>query len=566
LGLPKWSHYWTQKTKTSLGDEMEEEEYKQAPSPGKASSTVIFEQMDNGTYLVFDRIEQKFQVINEAWRSYCHDGLEHVPLRRLPWPAAHLPKEESEEQLFTQIRGFFVDHLDVSNELLYDIYACFVLASWRAEDFPVVPYLFFLGPLSSGKTRALECFHRLCYRSIMATSMSASSLFRALEAWHPTLLLDETEIYNRESMIEVLALLNSGYRRGQYAIRIEKIEQGTPQIAMFDTFGFKVLAGTEELAATIQSRCIITTMSRAIRPVNLFIDEERARELRNKLLMHRFRNLGRKAQEIELNGQFQNARVIELFICLLQVAPSEEIRQRLLACMKQITQSRLEEEQVSIEARIFDSVLKCESKLEDGKLTTQAITDTFNDGLSEKEKATSRFVGRKLRALGFEKCRVGNKGQAGLFWDIKLVERLRMRYFPSTQKITSVTSETSETTATMDTTSPLAPLDAEVTEVDPAATISIQQVKSPSNAEVSEETELTEVNQKHIPKPSTEPTAKLEDLKSVYWSDDFYGWHACAICGYTKLTSWQAETFRGEKLWVCEDCKTEWERRQELAN
>lgn len=264
------------------------------PSPGAAFKDVIFEQVDNGCYLVFDRIEQKFQVASSTWNSYSHDGLEYVPLERVPWPTAHLPKDESEERLFNEIRGFFAKHLDVRNELLFDVYACFVMASWRPEDFTVVPYQFFMGPLASGKTRALECFHRLCYRSIMATSMSAASLFRALEAWHPTLLLDETEIYNRESMIEILALLNSGYRRGQYAIRIEKVEEGCPQIAMFDTFGFKVLAGTDELAATLQSRCIITAMSRAVRAVNLFVDEEKAEELRNKLLMYRFRNLGRK--------------------------------------------------------------------------------------------------------------------------------------------------------------------------------------------------------------------------------------------------------------------------------
>ncbi|MHA1287197.1 MAG: hypothetical protein ACTSPB_07300, partial [Candidatus Thorarchaeota archaeon] len=171
----------------------------------------MFEQVDNGTFVVYDRLEQKFQVSNDAWHTYERNGIEYFPLSRLPWPAAHIPKlYESEEQLFNEIRDFFVAHLDVANELLFDVYTSFVMASWRPEDFTVVPYLFFLGPLASGKTRALECFHRLCYRSVMAASMSAASLFRALEAWHPTLLLDETEIYRRESMIEVLALLNTG--------------------------------------------------------------------------------------------------------------------------------------------------------------------------------------------------------------------------------------------------------------------------------------------------------------------------------------------------------------------
>lgn len=52
------------------------------------------------------------------------------------------------------------------------------------------------------------------------------------------------------------------------------------------------------------------------------------------------------------------------------------------------------------------------------------------------------------------------------------------------------------------------------------------------------------------------------NFKAVYWSDGFYGWHPCAVCGQTKLTSWQAETFKDEKLWLCEDCKGAWEKQQ----
>jgi hypothetical protein len=55
---------------------------------------------------------------------------------------------------------------------------------------------------------------------------------------------------------------------------------------------------------------------------------------------------------------------------------------------------------------------------------------------------------------------------------------------------------------------------------------------------------------------------KLRNFKAVYWSDGFYGWHPCAVCGQTKLTSWQAETFQDEKVWLCEDCKEAWEKQQ----
>jgi len=540
-----------------------EEEVKTVSTPGLVFSDVIFEQMQNGTFTVFDRREQKFQVANDAWQSYFHEGLEYVPLSRLPWPTATLPKDyESEEQLFNEIREFFVQHLDLSNEALYDVYSAFVMASWRPEDFTVIPYLFFLGPLASGKTRALECCHRLCYRSIMAASMSAASLFRALEAWRPTLLLDETEIYNREAMVEVLALLNSGYRRGQYAIRVEKIEEGCPQIAMFDVFGFKVLAGTEELAATLSSRCILTSMSKAVRPINLFVDEEKSQDLRNKLLMYRFRNLGKTLNNSTLlefkNGFFQNARVVELFISLLQVSPTEEIRERLKKCMKQITQSRLDEEQASMEARVFDAILKCEGQVESGKIGTQMITEVFNQGLSEKEQVTSRFIGRKLVGLGFEKCRLSG-GPSGYHWDAELVERLKKRYYPTPSNLTSLTSQTSQTSLNTEKPSLAKQSSSEVSEVIPE----IQPLEKSQNSmksEVSEESEVSEVSLEAIPKPSMEPSVKLEDLKTVHWSDQFFDLHPCGVCGYTKLTSWKAETFKGLEVWLCEECKSSWEK------
>jgi len=63
-----------------------------------------------------------------------------------------------------------------------------------------------------------------------------------------------------------------------------------------------------------------------------------------------------------------------------------------------------------------------------------------------------------------------------------------------------------------------------------------------------------------IPNEKTQIT--FDDLKAVYWNDQPYSWQACCICSYTKLTAWQVETFRGNKFWVCDDCKLEWEKRR----
>lgn len=446
-----------------------DEESKEIISPGMAFQDAIFEQLTDNSYAVYDRKEGRVSI--KAFMV--HDDQMYSPLPRLPWATAaspDIPEDNSEEhltheqlvamlqkrhfegeygdneRLFNEVRDFYVMHLDVSNELFYDVYTAWTLMTWRIEDFKVVPYLFFLGPLSSGKTRALECLHSLGYRGIMASSMSAATIFRALEAWHPTLLLDETEIYNRESMVEVLALLNSGYRRGQYAIRMEKVEDGNPILGFFDTFGPKGLAGTQELADTLQSRAFITRMTKNVRHVQLFINEDLAQELRNKLLMYRFGNLnmGLDYDVSLINDQFSNARVIELFVSLLQVAPTEEIRNRLIECMKELTQSRLDEEQASMEAQVFEAILRCKDQVEKGKLSVRTVTEAFNLGLPENEQVSARTIGRRVAALGFEKCRLSGSVR-GFFWTKELVDRLNARYFPPSKLMTQTTQMTQTT-------------------------------------------------------------------------------------------------------------------------
>ncbi|MEM2130373.1 MAG: primase C-terminal domain-containing protein, partial [Candidatus Bathyarchaeia archaeon] len=54
---------------------------------------------------------------------------------------------------------------------------------------------------------------------------------------------------------------------------------------------------------------------------------------------------------------------------------------------------------------------------------------------------------------------------------------------------------------------------------------------------------------------------RFEDFVSVHWSDSGFGWHQCGVCGYTKLTCCQGNTFKNETVWLCEDCQAAWERR-----
>ena len=406
-------------------------------SPGFFKDGVVFEQIEGMEYAQGGDVDTREQ--------YVLDEVTYQPLPRCPWPlASKLIEYGSSKKLWDKVRQFIYDHLFLPSLELYDVLTAWVLATWVREIWPVVPYIFFYGPIASGKTRGLEVLHRLCYRGILAGNISAAALFRSCEQWHPTLFLDETEIYNRETKSEVVGLLNSGYRRGQYAIRVKQTQHGS-ELEVFDVFGFKALAGTRGLAQALESRSIMIRMLKARRPVRRLIDEAKATELRNKLLGWRLNTLASaelsELFELFCEGipplDFADGRLIELFTCLFAV--SNEGHENILKHAKKTFEIRQFEEKASVEAEIIEILSKKELADEKNIVLTKDLTEIFNSTRLEGEKWKSSSVGWRLRGLGFIKIHTGQ----GNGW---LIDEDRLRYLqqiygienPSPEKLQNV--------------------------------------------------------------------------------------------------------------------------------
>jgi hypothetical protein len=536
----------------------EAEKTKTLHSPGFLLSDrrILFEQVSEGDYIVYDLIEGKFLIDPNGPSRQFYDedrDINYAPLPRVPWPVAK-PKLQfsldQTNQLWQEVRQFILHHIDIMDHELYDVLTAWAFATYLQEVWVVIPYLFFYGPVACGKTRALETLQQISYRGIIGSNVSASSLFRGLEQWHPTVFLDETEIYNRTEHIEVIGLLNSGYRRGQYAWRVKTTDKGS-ELELFDVFGFKALSGTEGLAKALESRSIMVRMIKNMRSVRFLLDTEGAEDIRGKLLMWRllmFRRLfgeGSEGSEPFLNMpsdlDFASGRLIELFQPLLAV--SNDGRENIVKYAKKIHEIRQLEEATGVEALILESLLRSEQTTENNVVLTKEITETLNLGLSDKDKFKQPTVGRIMRRLGFlpRHTRQGN----GWFWDNERIKLLKAWYLP-------------EQTNPENHSQPSPPSQL-LTQKDTELTICHSQDSLESDTQTPVQIEL-ETSEKRIIKPSLEPKVKLDDFKSVHWSDGFYDWHDCAVCGSTKLTSWQAETFKDEKLWLCEDCKAAWEK------
>ena len=397
----------------------EEDEIPTRFSPGFFKDGFVFEQVKGEKYAQGETTD-----LNE---QYYMDDAYYVPLPRCPWLLAEKPLNfGSAAELWKESRQFIYDHLFLPSEELYDVLTAWVFTTWIVELWPVIPYVFFYGPVASGKTRGLEVLQRLCYRGILAGNISTAALFRSCEEWRPTLLLDETEIYNQDTRIEVVGLLNSGYRRGQYAIRAKQTNHGI-ELDVFDVFGFKALAGTKGLARTLESRSVMIRMLKARRPIRRLIDEDKATELRNKFLDWRLNTLAinevSELSELFLERvpplEFADGRLIELFTPLLAV--SNQGRENIINYAQKTFEIRQFEEMATVEAEIIEILTVNDIFDEKNIALTKDMTKLFNAERSEREKWKTNSVGWRLRGLGFINVHTGQ----GNGW---IVDESRLRY------------------------------------------------------------------------------------------------------------------------------------------
>jgi hypothetical protein len=142
--------------------------------------------------------------------------------------------------------------------------ALWTLLTHAFDSFDACPYLAITSPAPRcGKTRLLECLDLLVSSPRRASNISEAALFRTIEKFQPTLMLDEAETLSGKSeRAEYLRqILNAGNRRGAVVTRCTG--QGANLDAMdFSVFCPKVLAGIGTFPQTIADRAIVIAMQR----------------------------------------------------------------------------------------------------------------------------------------------------------------------------------------------------------------------------------------------------------------------------------------------------------------
>lgn len=132
--------------------------------------------------------------------------------------------------------------------------------TWFIDVIQVAPIAVITAPEKRcGKSQLLFLLSRIVNRPLAASNISSAALFRSIDAWEPTLLIDEADTFMRENE-ELRGLINCGHTRDSaYTIRVV----GDDHIPRkFFLWGAKALAGIGKLPETIVDRSITLELRR----------------------------------------------------------------------------------------------------------------------------------------------------------------------------------------------------------------------------------------------------------------------------------------------------------------
>jgi len=175
----------------------------------------------------------------------CASGIPETPT---PWPNA-VNGSAMMENILAVLDRYLVMSIDAKVVLAMWILFTHVFTVAR-----VAPILALLSPVRRcGKTTVVQLLGSLVARPYPSSNVTAAVLFRTVDQWQPTMLLDEVDTYLSDRDHALTGIVNSGHTPA--TAFVTRIEKGKP--VRYNTFGPKMLAGIGAIPETISDRSAI---------------------------------------------------------------------------------------------------------------------------------------------------------------------------------------------------------------------------------------------------------------------------------------------------------------------
>ncbi len=130
-----------------------------------------------------------------------------------------------------------------------------VVLTYVFNAFKVCPKLAIISPEKRcGKSTLLELLGGVANKSLLSSNITPSALFRAVDLWQPTLLIDEADTFLAGRNDELIGMINSGHtKRTAVVIRVAGDNREPKQFSTWSPMAFASIKG---LTSTVMDRSI----------------------------------------------------------------------------------------------------------------------------------------------------------------------------------------------------------------------------------------------------------------------------------------------------------------------
>jgi hypothetical protein len=162
-----------------------------------------------------------------------------------------------------------------------------IMGTYVFNSFRIFPNIAITSPeRRCGKSSTLDIIEALSYKSLLTSNITPAAIFRLIEKYQPTLLIDEADTFVSGRNDDMIGIINSGHAKNR-AVIIRTVGENY-ESKKFSTWSPKVFASIKSLQATVMDRSIEVKLRRKTiheivdrLPVN-FKDD--CLEIRSKLL------------------------------------------------------------------------------------------------------------------------------------------------------------------------------------------------------------------------------------------------------------------------------------------
>jgi len=172
-----------------------------------------------------------------------------------PWPD-QVPGAPLLDDLSALFRRFVVLPRHADKAL-----ALWCCLSYLVDVVDVLPILNVASPEKRcGKSTLLTVIIRVVSRPLLASNITPSAMFRAIDLWRPTLVIDEADTFITADNEDLRGIINSGHTKDTAFVIRTCGEDHEPR--RFSTWAAKAIAGIGHLPGTVRDRSIEVELKR----------------------------------------------------------------------------------------------------------------------------------------------------------------------------------------------------------------------------------------------------------------------------------------------------------------